>query len=165
MAKNAGKTECLNYILNGVKNSGKRIAVTSIGVDGESFDRTNKFPKPEIEIFEGMIFVTSETHYRQKQLIAEILDINENRTSLGRLVIAKALSQGKVLLSGPADTKTLKILIESLQKFDIDTVIIDTVIISKSLLTHLSSSTLHCGRRLYSRRLFFSMPLLYREMS
>ena len=30
---NAGKTECLNYILRKVKNTGKRFALTSIGID------------------------------------------------------------------------------------------------------------------------------------
>lgn len=60
LAKNAGKTECLNYILRKVKNTGKRFALTSIGIDGENRDQVCQTPKPEIEIFEDMIFITSE---------------------------------------------------------------------------------------------------------
>ena len=34
LAKNAGKRNALNYILRKVKNTGKRFALTSIGIDG-----------------------------------------------------------------------------------------------------------------------------------
>ena len=67
LAKNAGKTECLNYILNRVKNTGKQFALTSIGIDGEDRDQVCQTPKPEIEVYEGMIFITSEKHYREKR--------------------------------------------------------------------------------------------------
>ena len=108
LAKNAGKTECLNYILRKVKNTGKRFALTSIGIDGENRDQVCQTPKPEIEIFEDMIFITSEMHYRSKRLVAEIMDVSTQQTSLGRLVTARAVSSGKALLSGPADTGSLK---------------------------------------------------------
>lgn len=49
---------------------------------------------------EGMIFVTSEKHYRERRLVAEIMEIDDHRTALGRLVIARAKTSGKVLLSG-----------------------------------------------------------------
>lgn len=60
LEKNTGKTECLNYILRQVKDSGKTIALTSIGTDGEKRDQVCQTAKPEIEVFEGMLFVTSE---------------------------------------------------------------------------------------------------------
>lgn len=133
LEKNTGKTECLNYILRGIKDSGRRIAVTSIGVDGESRDQLCRTPKPEIELFEGMVFVTSEKHYREKRLTAEVLDVSELRTSLGRLVTAKVICPGKVLLSGPVDTATLKLLIENLVYFGADTVIVDGALSRLSL--------------------------------
>lgn len=133
LEKNTGKTECLNYILRGIKDSRRRIAVTSIGVDGESRDQLCRTPKPEIELFEGMVFVTSEKHYREKRLTAEVLDVSELRTSLGRLVTAKVICPGKVLLSGPVDTATLKLLIENLVYFGADTVIVDGALSRLSL--------------------------------
>ena len=125
LAKHAGKTECFNYILRRVRGSGRRFAVTSIGVDGESYDITSTLAKPEIEVYEGMIFVTSEAHYRQKRLVAEILDISGRRTALGRLVTARALTDGKALLSGPADTGSLAALTERLYGLGAQTVLID----------------------------------------
>lgn len=133
LAKNAGKTECLNYILRRVKNTGKRFALTSIGIDGESRDQVCQTPKPEIEIYENMIFVTSELHYREKRLVAEIMDVSTQQTSLGRLVTAKAISSGKVLLSGPANTGSLKNLIQEMKRYDVDTTIVDGALSRLSL--------------------------------
>lgn len=133
LAKNAGKTECLNYILRRVKNTGKRFALTSIGIDGESRDQVCQTPKPEIEIFEDMIFITSEMHYRSKRLVAEIMDVSTQQTSLGRLVTARAVSSGKVLLSGPADTGSLRTLIREMKRFDVDTTIVDGALSRLSL--------------------------------
>ena len=133
LAKNAGKTECLNYILRKVKNTGKRFALTSIGIDGENRDQVCQTPKPEIEIFEDMIFITSEMHYRSKRLVAEIMDVSTQQTSLGRLVTARAVSSGKALLSGPADTGSLKALIQEMKRFDVDTTIVDGALSRLSL--------------------------------
>ncbi len=104
LAKNAGKTEVLNYVLGRVGGRAARVAVTSIGLDGETVDQVKRTPKPEIVIPEGMVFTTSETHYRQKRLVAEVLDVGVRDTALGRLITARALTGGKVLLSGPSDT-------------------------------------------------------------
>ena len=133
LAKNAGKTECLNYILRKVKNTGKRFALTSIGIDGENRDQVCQTPKPEIEIFEDMIFITSEMHYRSKRLVAEIMDVSTQQTSLGRLVTSRAVSSGKALLSGPADTGSLKALIQGMKRFDVDTTIVDGALSRLSL--------------------------------
>lgn len=133
LAKNAGKTETLNYILKKVHDGGKRLAVTSIGIDGESQDQVTQTAKPEIEIYEGMIFVTSEKHYREKRLIAEVLDVDSQQTSLGRLVTARAITSGKVILSGPASTHGLRDYIEKMKRWQVDTTFIDGALSRLSL--------------------------------
>lgn len=125
LAKNAGKTECLNYILKHIRTLNRQIAVTSVGVDGERYDLSTYAPKPEIVIYEGMLFVTSEAHYRDRQVVAELLEVTSHQTALGRLVVAKALSRGKVLLSGPADSDSLRQLMVDLQRWQVDTFLID----------------------------------------
>ena len=40
LEKNTGKTESLNYILQELKDSGRTIALTSIGIDSEAGNRT-----------------------------------------------------------------------------------------------------------------------------
>lgn len=133
LEKNTGKTECLNYILSRIGMEAQRFALTSVGIDGEDRDQVCQTAKPEIEVPEGMIFVTSEKHYREKRLIAEVLDISDERTALGRLVTARAKSSGKVLLSGPADTGGLKRLIGRMQGIGVQTTIVDGALSRLSL--------------------------------
>lgn len=133
LEKNTGKTECLNYILDRIGIEAQRFALTSVGIDGEDRDQVCQTPKPEIEVPEGMIFVTSEKHYREKRLIAEVLDVSDERTALGRLVTARAKSSGKVLLSGPADTGGLKRLIGRMQGIGVQTTIVDGALSRLSL--------------------------------
>ena len=59
MAKNTGKTVTLNYLLELLRERGKKVAVTSIGIDGEKTDQVTQTEKPEIELYEGTVFVTS----------------------------------------------------------------------------------------------------------
>lgn len=133
LEKNTGKTETLNYVLKRLKGTKKQIAITSIGLDGERIDSVTQTQKPEIIVSKGVIFVTSEKHFFEKQLTAEILDISNHRTALGRLVIAKALSEGKVILSGPSDTAGVRKLINNLIKWDVDTTIVDGALSRLSL--------------------------------
>lgn len=125
LAKNAGKTECLNYILKRLAARGHATALTSIGVDGETSDAVTRTPKPEITVYNNMLFATSELHYRQRRLTSEILDLSNRHTALGRLVTARAVIGGKALISGPADTATMRRLIASLHDLGAETVLID----------------------------------------
>ncbi|MBP5412040.1 MAG: hypothetical protein J6Y47_02150 [Bacteroidales bacterium] len=125
MAKNTGKTVTLNYVLEHMAGSGKCIAVSSIGVDGESIDRVTATEKPEITIYEGMFFTTSEKHYQTRRLSAEIYHLSSYNTSLGRLVTAKAVTTGQVLLSGPADTLHLQQLIRQHTQYGVDLTLVD----------------------------------------
>ena len=88
LEKNTGKTECLNYVLKRLEHSGKQLAVTSIGIDGEGTDQVTLTQKPEIELYNDVIFVTSEKHYREKLLDAEIMAVSSRNTSLLKLAVA-----------------------------------------------------------------------------
>lgn len=133
LEKNTGKTECLNYILRQLKDVSRQFALTSVGIDGESRDQVCQTPKPEIEVPEGMIFVTSEKHFRERRLVAEILGISERQTALGRLVTARAVTSGKILLSGPSDTAGLKFLIREMQGLGVQTTLVDGALSRLSL--------------------------------
>lgn len=125
LAKNTGKTECLNFILRNLPSEKVKVAVSSIGIDGEGLDQVTNTAKPEILLRKGMYFSTSEKHYKTKQIVSELLDISNETTSLGRIVTAKALIDGKVLLSGPASGLSLKRWMKELNKLNIDLIIID----------------------------------------
>ena len=124
LAKNAGKTETLNFILRELHNK-RRLAVTSIGLDGESVDRVTATLKPEIRLYEDMLFATGETYYHSRRLESEILELGSMTSIMGRLVTARALTEGKVLLAGPSDTSSLASLIERFGNLGAETVVVD----------------------------------------
>lgn len=125
LAKNAGKTECLNYVLKKLHSLNHPTALSSIGLDGESVDKVSRTPKPEITIYKGMLFATSEYHYRGRRLTSEIIDIGLTSTALGRIVTAKAIIEGKSLISGPSATSSMRRLISLFHKNGSKTVLID----------------------------------------
>ena len=125
LAKNAGKTECLNYIIKRLPLDYFNVAVTSIGIDGETTDQVTGTAKPEITVREGMFFATSEKHFRQKRPLSELYAVSDEDTALGRVVTAKALQEGKVLLSGPSSSAALRRWMCSLKEFKIDLILVD----------------------------------------
>lgn len=133
MAKNVGKTETLNRVLEMFHGRGIIPAVTSIGTDGESVDAVTRTRKPEISLSEGTIFVTSESYYRRRKLTAEILEVGRRATSLGRLVTARVVSRGKVILSGPPDTSGLLELLGEMDRLDVRTTLVDGALSRLSL--------------------------------
>lgn len=125
LEKNTGKTECLKYVLERLPLEHKRIAVTSIGIDGETTDQVTRTQKPEITLRPGMYFGTSEMHYRQRRLLSELIDVSDVNTSLGRVVTARALTQGKILLSGPSSGPALRHWMADMKRLGIELVVID----------------------------------------
>lgn len=133
LEKNTGKTEALNYILSRLKSIDKKVALTSIGVDGESTDIVTNTKKPEIRVYPGMIYISAEKHYLKRRITSEILDVSNIHTALGRLVVAKAINSDKVMLSGPADTKNLRYLISQMSSYGVDLTIVDGALSRLSL--------------------------------
>lgn len=129
--KNTGKTETLNYVLK--QMIGKSVGLTSIGIDGESTDLVTNTSKPEITIYKGMIFTTSEKHYNQRRLVSEVLQVSNRQTSLGRLITARAITDGRVLLSGPPTTEWLKNIIAEQKALGVETTIVDGALSRKSI--------------------------------
>lgn len=133
LEKNTGKTECFNYVMQRLPLDKISVAVSSIGIDGETTDQVTKTAKPEIFLREGVYFGTSEKHYLTKLLTSELLEISDENTSLGNIVIGKALTPGKLLLSGPSSTNGLRRWMNEMQKYDIDLTIIDGALSRLSL--------------------------------
>jgi hypothetical protein len=133
MAKNTGKTTCLNYVIRRLQEEKINIALTSIGVDGEERDILYDTPKPRIVLSEGMVFVTSEKDFEQIEFPAEILSISERSTPLGRLITARAKGSGKTILSGPSDSAWLQNVIAEMPKYGVDLTLVDGALSRMSL--------------------------------
>lgn len=133
LEKNTGKTVCLNYILRRLNEMHVPVGVTSIGVDGEQVDSVFATAKPEIILYEGTLFITSEQHYLKRQLVSRLEAVDSRRTALGPLVTARVLVRGKVLLSGAATTGILRSQISQLEKTGVDLTIVDGALSRLSL--------------------------------
>lgn len=133
LEKNTGKTVCLNYVLQRLNELHASVAVTSIGVDGEQTDSVYATAKPEVTLYDGMHFITSERHYHQRRLISQIEHVDQRQTSLGRLITAQVVSSGKLLLSGAATTEKLAQQIRQFEQAGVGLTIIDGALSRLSL--------------------------------
>ncbi len=133
LEKNTGKTVCLNYILKRLNELGTHVGVTSIGVDGEQVDSVFATAKPEVVLYEGTHFITSEQHYMKRQTVSVLEYVDSHRTALGPLVTARVLVRGKALLSGAATTGILRTQIEQLGSMGVDLTIVDGALSRLSL--------------------------------
>ena len=133
MAKNTGKTEAMKALLEACRLRGHRIGITSIGVDGESTDQVTGTQKPEIVLAEGSLFVTSEKYFKERKMSAEVLAVSQSRSALGRLVTARAVTPGKIILSGPVSTARIREVIDDLLGLGAETVFVDGALSRKSL--------------------------------
>lgn len=131
LAKNTGKTVTLNYLLRHLP-SDVRVGVTSIGLDGESRDQVVGTEKPEIMLRAGSVFATTEKHYRERRLVSELMDVSDIPTALGRLVTARTLIEGKVIIAGPGSTEQLKRWMRTVEK-EVDLILVDGALSRMSL--------------------------------
>lgn len=114
LAKNTGKTTTLNYILEHLNN--KKIGLTSIGLDGESFDQITYLPKPRIYVCPGMVIATAKDVLKDVDFNYEVLEETHLKTALGNISVIHILSKGHIILAGPTTNKDLEVLIKTLKK-------------------------------------------------
>lgn len=123
LEKNTGKTETLNFVVRHLKNR-KKISITSIGTDGEEKDLVYGTLKPSVYVEPGFVYTTTEHFFRKKKVLSEILHVSLQSTATGRLVIARALESGKVIISGPPSVEWMKDVVAFMHKYS-NIVIID----------------------------------------
>ena len=133
MAKNVGKTTTLNYLIDGASRSKTRLALTSIGRDGESTDVVTGTQKPRIFVQKGTMIATAEALLGLCDITKEILFATEINTPLGRIIIVRALSAGFVQLGGPSITSQMSKLLLLFEDLGADKVIVDGALNRKTL--------------------------------
>jgi len=125
MAKNVGKTTTLNHLIAAYERLGRRLALTSIGRDGEERDVVTRTEKPTIFIHAGTIAVTAESLIPLGDITKEIVMLPRIFTALGRVVVLRALSDGFVQLAGPSITAQIAAMLEDLHAMGAETIIVD----------------------------------------
>lgn len=132
MSKNAGKTTTLNYFID--KTRGKyTLGLSSIGRDGETVDRVTQTEKPRVYIYAGTIVATSANCYKLSDATLEIIHVTNINTPLGRIIIARAVTDGYVEIAGPSTTYDMKKVISIMYEVGADRVFIDGALSRKSL--------------------------------
>jgi hypothetical protein len=125
MAKNAGKTSALNDILYSAFDTGIRLGLTSIGRDGERTDVVTCTEKPMIYIERGTLIATAESLFHCSEAKLEVLEMTDYPSSLGRIVIARAVSSGNVEIGGPVTNLEIRAVSERMLEYGAELVLVD----------------------------------------
>lgn len=117
LEKNTGKTTFLNYLIEQNRAGQRRLALTSIGYDGEATDLVTKTAKPRIYVPAGTLVATARRLLGRCQVEKDIKLLSGISSALGEIVIFETLDDGFIELAGPGtieQTKRLKQMIRSL---------------------------------------------------
>ncbi len=122
LSKNAGKTTCLNHIINAWHTSGQTrpLALTSIGRDGEVEDIISGRLKPRIYIPAGTLIASAESALQRSDALLEILELSNVRTAFGEVIICRALSDGYVELAGPSASEGITVISDLFRQHEPD---------------------------------------------
>lgn len=122
LSKNAGKTTCLNHLIAAWQASGQTrvLGLTSIGRDGEPRDILTDRPKPRIYIPAGTLIASAQGALQRSDALLEVLELSNIRTSLGEVVICRALSDGYVELAGPGSAEEIGCIADLLRNHEPD---------------------------------------------
>ncbi len=128
LAKNAGKTVTLNYLIEEATNSNIIIGITSTGRDGESVDLVTQTQKPSIFITEGMYVATAKKTLMLSNAKVEILETTGISTPMGEVIIARVRQAGNIQIAGPVNVTDMKYVAKRLKYFGSQVVFIDGAI-------------------------------------
>jgi hypothetical protein len=110
--KHAGKTTFLKYALSHLRSDGCTPGYMSTGIDGEGRDNLTGAVKPTVFAERGDVIATTETALAQSEGAFEILQVFDERTLLGRPVVAAVRRAGQIELIGPGSNRRLGEVIE-----------------------------------------------------
>ena len=122
LVKNAGKTTVVNALM---ANCPRLFGLTSLGLDGERTDHLTGLAKPSIAPPAGTLIATTRGSLERSHYAMEVLEELPFHTPLGRVVIGRAGSEGKIEVSGPTTLAELRATIEALQAHGADQVLVD----------------------------------------
>lgn len=112
-AKNTGKTTTIAALMKEIrKHGGLKLALSSIGYDGEELDNITGLPKPRINVWPGIIVAVAEQCLKASKIESELLYKTDIRTPLGKIIVARVRSEGLLLMAGPNKAKELSLVLE-----------------------------------------------------
>lgn len=133
LAKNAGKTVTLNYLIEQASESGITLGLTSTGRDGEKTDIVTATDKPVIFVSEGTLIATAKSMLELGDAGLEILESTDFTSSLGNIIICRVKEEGCIQLAGPANATSIFAIKQKLIGYGAELVLIDGAIDRKAV--------------------------------
>ncbi len=133
MAKNAGKTTALNYLIEEAMDEGIVLGITSTGRDGESTDLVTGTDKPRVFLDTDTIVSVPTQLYELADAGLEILKMTEYNSSIGQIMLCRVASSGYVQIAGPVINASHQKMCEEMLDLGAELVLIDGAIDRKSI--------------------------------
>ncbi|MBR0600166.1 hypothetical protein [Sinanaerobacter chloroacetimidivorans] len=133
MAKNAGKTTTLNYLIEEAMDDGVVLGITSTGRDGESTDLVTGTDKPRVFLDAGTIVSVPVKLYELADAGLEILRMTNYSTALGQMMLCRVAESGYVQIAGPVNTKDHKKMCQEMIDLGAELILIDGAVDRKSI--------------------------------
>lgn len=133
LAKNAGKTVALNYLIEEANTDNVIVGITSTGRDGENIDLVTNTQKPSISATEGMYVATAKKALMLSDAKVEILETTGIQTPMGEVILVKVRQGGNIQVAGPVSTTDMKYVCERLTYFGAEVVLVDGAIDRKAV--------------------------------
>lgn len=102
MAKNTGKTVCLNHLLRQAHAADVPLGLTSIGRDGEARDEVFSIPKPPVVVPRGCRVATARGTLARARLRTRVLGTTGIASPMGEIALVEALETGEMEVAGPS---------------------------------------------------------------
>lgn len=133
MAKNAGKTTALNYLIEEAIDEGVALGITSTGRDGESQDLVTGTEKPRVYLDEDMLVAVPSLLFDMADAGLEVLKKTKYSTAIGELLICRVREAGYVQVAGPVINAEQKLLCDDMLNLGCDLILIDGAIDRKTI--------------------------------
>jgi len=133
MAKNAGKTTALNYLIEEAMDEGIVLGITSTGRDGESTDLVTGTDKPRVFLETDTIVSVPTQLYDLADAGLEILKMTEYGSSLGQIMLCRVVTSGYVQIAGPVINASHEKMCREMLDLGAELVLIDGAIDRKSI--------------------------------
>jgi hypothetical protein len=128
LAKNAGKTVTLNYLIEESIINKMKIGITSAGRDGEKIDVATNTEKPSIYVIKGMLVATAKQAMMLSDVFLEIIEATNINTPMGEVIISRVKRNGYIQIAGPVNSTDMKYVCERLNFYGADLVFVDGAI-------------------------------------
>ena len=133
MAKNAGKTTTLNYLIEEAEDEGIVLGVTSTGRDGEGTDVVTGTDKPKVYLYPGTIVSVPTGLFESASAGLEILRATKYHTTIGPVMICRVVDSGYTQIAGPVLTSDHKAMIGDMLSYGAQLILIDGAIDRRSI--------------------------------